>query len=630
MWRRILSGSSRIVLGVALLGGLLGCYPQTPGPNLTAVQGWSAQYRNAWYNGDQGSRLMPLPWMMALEQPIATPPAGGATPGPFMDDAYLAQFRILPPEPGAVVHLPVGFAVDRGDDSSFVETNLRWYAGQNTGGDWIGLNCAACHTAQMSYQGHAIRVDGAPSLFDFQSFVDALDQALAQTRDSAAPRADSARWDRFAKKILGTNDNPDNRTRLLASLNRLLDWETRTAALNKTDLRYGPGRVDAVGHIFNRILLFGGAPQPVPNAPDAPVSYPHLWNITKESHLQWDGIAQNAKISLNPFYPGRTLDYGALGRNAGEVLGVFGDLVIKPPATALDISGFKSSVDLVNLNRMELQLADLKSPVWPADVFGKPGDIGLADASGHTLSPEQVLAAGATLFQTNCSQCHTPHTNPSQYETMVPFSQMGEENRTDEWMACNTWDDKGFSGKLTGVKADYVTGTPLTANEPVATLLATSVKGALIGKKGQLIETSVQTFLGITPPPTVAVPHAHGLVSAKDLRLARCLATSDPLMAYKARPLEGIWATAPYLHNGAVPTLYDLLSPPEKRPVTFMVGTRTFDPKNVGYDTGASTDGNTFMFDTRIAGNSNKGHVYGATRITDAERRELLEYLKTL
>jgi hypothetical protein len=106
--------------------------------------------------------------------------------------------------------------------------------------------------------------------------------------------------------------------------------------------------------------------------------------------------------------------------------------------------------------------------------------------------------------------------------------------------------------------------------------------------------------------------------------------SSDPLMAYKARPLEGIWATAPYLHNGSVPTLYDLLLPPAQRPAKFAVGTRNFDPKKVGYDTTPGAPGNSFTFDTTLTGNSNKGHVYGVGALSDTQRLELLEYLKSL
>jgi hypothetical protein len=551
----------------------------------------------------------------------------------FLDNTYLATFRILPPDPTSKAGLPIGFAVDQSDDSQFEKTKLRWYGGQSSGEQWIGLNCAACHTTEIDYQGKSLRVDGAPSLFDFQGFGEAIDDALTQTRDSAAPgAADSARWDRFAKHVLAAKDSPANRTLLLQALNQLLDLEQQTAALNKTDLRYGYGRVDAVGHIFNRILIFGGAPQPMPNAADAPVSYPHLWNITKESKLQWDGIAANAKIDahLNPFAPNTPFDYGAMGRNAGEVLGVFGEVVIKPPTSPLE--GFASSVNMVNLNRMEVELTQLTPPVWPAAMFGQPGAIDVTDASGQKLSPDQVVAAGAALFQKlQCNLCHLPTNAVSPTETMHTFADMGSPNLTDEWMACNAWASTGQSGRLTGIKVDYVTGAPLTASEPVRMLLETSVKGTMVGKKAEIAQTALQSFFGITPPPVVIVPHAHVFLAAKQTQLNTCMKNaSDPLMAYKARPLDGIWATGPFLHNGSVPTLYDLLLPPAQRPKTFLVGTRVYDPQHVGYATDAASSGNSLTFDTSLAGNSNKGHDYGVGALTEPQRLELLEYLKTL
>ena len=56
-------------------------------------------------------------------------------------------------------------------------------------------------------------------------------------------------------------------------------------------------------------------------------------------------------------------------------------------------------------------------------------------------------------------------------------------------------------------------------------------------------------------------------------------------LVYKARPLNGIWATAPYMHNGSIPNLWELLKKPEDRLTSFWVGSREFDPARVGYKT---------------------------------------------
>ncbi|MGV8664593.1 c-type cytochrome, partial [Pseudomonas aeruginosa] len=73
-------------------------------------------------------------------------------------------------------------------------------------------------------------------------------------------------------------------------------------------------------------------------------------------------------------------------------------------------------------------------------------------------------------------------------------------------------------------------------------------------------------------------------------RLSQCLAITSHLMAYKSRPLNGIWGSPPYLHNGSVASLYDLLLPSDMWPRTFYPGSVEFDPVNVGYITYAGRD----------------------------------------
>jgi cytochrome c5 len=126
------------------------------------------------------------------------------------------------------------------------------------------------------------------------------------------------------------------------------------------------------------------------------------------------------------------------------------------------------------------------------------------------------------------------------------------------------------------------------------------------------------------------------------------------IAGYKPRPLEGVWATAPFLHNGSVPTLYQMLLPPAKRDTKFFVGRREFDPVHVGFVTKPDADGDEdgFWLDTSIAGNHNTGHAFAADaatwakhlanpaanplpsgvigpEFTDDERFAIIEYLKT-
>ncbi|HWC00209.1 MAG TPA: hypothetical protein VG672_26055 [Bryobacteraceae bacterium] len=99
---------------------------------------------------------------------------------------------------------------------------------------------------------------------------------------------------------------------------------------------------------------------------------------------------------------------------------------------------------------------------------------------------------------------------------------------------------------------------------------------------------------------------------------------------YSDMPIDGIWARAPYLHNGSVPNLWALLQPPENRPVIFYIGYDVYDPKNVGFVTdGPEARQAGFRLDTGVPGNGNQGHLYG-TALPEKEKWDLIEYLKTL
>ena len=115
----------------------------------------------------------------------------------------------------------------------------------------------------------------------------------------------------------------------------------------------------------------------------------------------------------------------------------------------------------------------------------------------------------------------------------------------------------------------------------------------------------------------------------------------EEMIGYQAPPLDGIWATAPYLHNGSVPTLATLLKSSD-RPARFYRPPSTdfvhYDQENVGwtFEIPANSSGLTApadksrsLFDSSRFGLGNGGHTFG-DRLTDDDRRNLLEYLKTL
>lgn len=593
----------RPMMLLAAFGAVCGCFayaqPQGPAAPPLTPQGWTLQQQRDWYYKTQGSRLLPLAWFQALEQASNTEP--------FLTPGFVQSFGLLP-DAGGVEGLPVGFAVDQSDDRELSFSKLRWFSGQRPTEKWAGMTCSACHTAELNVDGNRVRVDGGPSLFDFQSFIEALDAALTATLN------DRGKFDRFAAKVLaGRNDAP-NRGMLKAELAKLIAWEKRVDQFNETPLRYGHGRVDAFGHIFNKIALFAGAPQPIPNPSDAPVSYPFLWDIYRHDRLQWNGIVESKRISLPG--PGKYIDFGALGRNTGEVLGVFGDVTVRRANPLPPFGGYPSSINIRNLDELETQLRSLRPPKWPG-----------------TLDPV-LVAQGQTVFrQQNCQSCHQSHSGTAPYTVVMLPLRPGKPENTDPWMACNAISYMSPTIKLQGTPKAYIGLTNRYGPQaPLAEMLETTVKGALVGQKRQIIEQAGRIILG---DGRTAKPVREEAPDIRDARLKKCFEANSKFMAYKARPLDGIWATAPYLHNGSVPTLEALLDP-AKRPSQFRVGTRVYDTRAVGYRTDAGAPGNVFTFIGRdnqnnpIPGNGNQGHDYGTSALSPEQRAALIAYLKSL
>jgi len=536
-------------------------------------QNWSPGQSVQFYFTSQGSQILPYDWFLALEQPDSQ--------GLFRDNQNILKYRYLPQNPGPMNPdgLPVGFV-----------------AGKGVGRSWLGMTCAACHTAEIRYGTRAYRVDGAPTGGDVQALVTDLTRALLQTWN------DPAKFGRFAVRVMGTNNTAANQAELKAQLGRVINarvgYNLRnfpgydlTQSVPSAPTRYT--RLDAVGAIVNEVYYHATlsaeliSPTAGAKTADAPVSYPFLWDTPQHNVVQWLGIAKNG----GPF------DILTLARNVGEVLGVFANFAIPEDPTLFHL-GYSSSVKLAELVELENLLKTLWSPQWP-------GDFPKIDQS--------AAAKGAQLYQTNCVSCHAliDRTDPNRKITAVM-----NDSGTDPTAAVNFFARTGPSGKLSGVNANFV---PFTAKiPPVAsadTMLSNVVIGVILG--------------GYKPAPPDELLH----LSFRAAPSSALLVPAVPAVAnYKARPLDGIWATAPFLHNGSVPNLDALLRPAAQRPTSFSIGVRTFDPVRVGYLTDVpgfprfnvkNPDG------TPITGNSNAGHEFGAT-LSETERSQLLEYLKTL
>ncbi len=434
------------VAALALVVGTGGCALKT---TCVGYQCWSPQQQTAWYAASQGSRLIPWDWAMALERP--------GEPGKFFDGEWLAaKYRLIPRGPGL---MPVGLAKDVQDDTNLTVTSLHWAPGQPNNAPWLGFNCAACHTAEIHYKGAVQRIDGGPGLTDFQSLTEAVQAALVETRKVPA------KWDAFAHAVLAGKDSPAARTQLGGEVDKLIAWNAKIEAANATPLRPGFARVDAFGHIYNKTALLAGPTPPAPNPADAPVSYPFLWNTSQANKVQWNGIAQNIKIKIGP----NAVDGGALARNAGEVIGVYGDVRVEKDR---GLGGYPSSVAVGSLIDFEGVLAQLKPPTWPT-AFG---------ALDHAKA-----ARGEQLFQARCGGiCHAtvkPGDLTTPFITNVfTFTGKGfkgdDPQKTDPGMACNAFTYSARTGNMEGLPPGYLqvvagTDAPMQENAKVAAMLKT-------------------------------------------------------------------------------------------------------------------------------------------------------------
>ncbi len=296
--------------------------------------------------------------------------------------------------------------------------------------------------------------------------------------------------------------------------------------------------------------------------------------------------------------PNTLFDIGNLARNVGEVLGVFGYIDIPPTAPAV---GYASTVQFSNLREIEAKLKRLKSPLWPKEI-------------PRSTNPE-TLAKGEEHFNRLCASCHSFSQGDRDDDDREIVASMHDVG-TDKYMAENFRLRRFKTGRLedSPINFHHLSGT-FEDEAAGETVLVHEIIGAIAG------------FWKGDPDQ---------LEKLRTRKLTRKSLETDN--KYKGRPLNGIWATAPYLHNGSVPTLRDLLKPQKDRPKVFWVGSHRFNPKDVGFECQESSGG--FKVDTTLTGNSNHGHEYGTGLSEDdggdgetlepSEVDELLEYLKSL
>ena len=693
-------------------------------------QGWDAADSLWFYNTTQGSALLPYDFFLVLEQPGLKKvecERNREKAAWFLCDKNIDRFRYLPQKATFFNRdaLPVGFVKETYQGKDYVgftcaachtaQINFRNPGEKTTralridGGpamaDMVGLLTELTRSMKLT-QGLPSRKNSG-----LDRFVERV-LALNNDYDTADEVIEDLKKWTNARALYNTVNEPNYFTE-----------DPDTKIKTRQDLKYGHARLDAFGRIYNRVIQHAinkeqvktelslvtndvgdrlltddqidkvvegvgksgdiilrddefwkiisnlqskepGFPglkfrqmllvrKKIFNPPNAPVSYPFLWDITHSDYVQWNGLASNAAL-------------GPLGRNAGEVMGVFAILDWQEDKRWLTrltgfslsawLSGqdkkkkqiyFKSSIDLFNLQRLESHLGNLESPKWPFcwddgnEAYYLPVEPAKESVDQRDCNPgdkrfdEFSKARGELIYAKRCQGCHDVIKRDAWDRLMVSnMTRIGKAG-TDRAMARNSVKYTGKSGNFKDTYQAVGVGKVVVREDaPVAQILTAAVTG-VVGtsdadkwwprRSVEWVYALVMTYFDNQIKASVKVGNYDPDTTAEPYK---------SLLSYRARSLNGIWATAPYLHNGSVPSLYHLLLPvkpnpekcPEARPKSFMVGAREFDPKNVGFKS-KGYDG--FEFDTSIPGNRNTGHEYGAC-MTDKKRWDLIEYLRSL
>lgn len=625
--------------------------PNLPEANLTPIadwdgqQNWSAELTEAFHFKTQGSRTLNIPasWFMALEQPSGSVVAFLLSSGhKFSAPDYLSRFGFIPQETSR--HNPLGLPI------GFATTPYQNVIGIENAQTAIGFTCAACHTGQLIHNDKRYLIQGGPAQVDLGQLTLAIEAALGQTALSSNLPVLNGKFLRFAKSVLGTEYTEEGIANLKTDLANVINELKKEP--NGIDVVEGFARLDALNRIGNQVFaLDTGRFENYVNI-SAPVNFPHIWTASWFDWVQYDGSIMQPLI-----------------RNAGEAMGT---AALTNYTAPINEGRFSNAVPMMNLHWIESTLAGpeqpakvkaftgLRAPAWP-DAFGE--------------IDKSLAEKGSELYNKHCKACHLP--------ALTPAVARGEAPEHEFWnhFAPVTWQDGNTTKTTTEsllnleiVHQDYV-GTDPGQSNVLADRTINTAASNIDGTHALGINTEVcvrQTSLlnpkesrleqaAISDNPFLPYPYALGAVvqlgidqwfekqrASEAERLAIASDRPNCLQAgqgYKARPLNGVWATAPFLHNGSVPSLRHLLANPGDRPDKFLLGDPSFDTENVGIKlhpvpetrNNYTTEG-LFILKTDIAGNSNRGHEFTDDRkpgrigpaLSEEEVSALVEFLKTI
>ena len=561
--------------------------PDTGGSGPPA--GLSEREREGFYHLAQGNEHL---WLAVLRALPSRDSLQGRVAGfqSFLDEAE--RFGLLA-DPDSPEGLPVGVALVPATERHPVAR--------------VGLNCAACHVGEFHYRGARVRVDGAPSLLNMDDFNREAAEVLSgtlmdrtqllaflerlavylpeQTRGGVPLRLGEVSDERLQEAYPDTDLTPDGNSSAREKLVAEVEWYCRSqepSPCAPPRLQADPVVLREFDAQLNQYFREQSRKQ-VRTVPDAiRVLRGHLVYFMRLGTLKFAGPAGPGRVDA--FGVARGVLFGPKAAGVLDAPVSFPCLWEFQTSPWLHWDGNTNSIMERNIGQALGMGAVVDRRTYESSVL--PRNLAEMERLSSKLVsprwPEDVFGAldaerierGRALFAQNCQDCHD---KPG----VIPLEVVGTDGNRARSFASMVGDLE-FPAALQD--------------------LLSRVKQRAYAREAM----SQEEMRSLEP----------GIVYWR------------APMGYVSRPLAGIWASPPYLHNGSVPTLWDLLQPVAKRPARFPLGQHEYDPEKVGYVTEVSGTPR-FIFDVSMAGSGNGGHEYG-TGLSDEEKRDLLEYLKSL
>jgi hypothetical protein len=565
--------------------------------------------RDTWYHLSQGTEFFPLHFLRALND--------DDTGKPFMED--LERFGFIAADKGLKnpYGLPVGMTADTTRDLRFSDVVM------------VGINCAACHTAALELGGQPVlRADGGTNQFDGDGFRGALMNSARKTI------GDPAMLVAFVSRLLQQSVQ-DGFDMAGAKGGLLTDQLAKNLAAKVAKVFDAvDGAEKAFAEKLQELISQELKEEPLDLSEGLMTRRddPNLGEATAKIHASIKSALAKGQAQLNPE---TLLEAGPL---AHEVITSLRLLRARLKALeALDhstktqpgfgrVDAFGGARNTLFPNNREPLDAPVRYPfIWTIK------QLKWYHWDGNTNSilernTAEALGVGAVL-------------NLKTYDSTIRFDNLDVLEKLAKQLTPPIWpkefgninDEKAAAGAKhfekycakchAGPKADGSVIIPLNVIQTDERRIKNVRKP--VG--------DVAFFDAQTPILKKTIRQA-GLQSDGAENIWRPSKELDPKLAegYPNRPLPAVWASPPYLHNGSVPSLYQLLLPAEERVKTFPVGHREYDPKHLGYT--LEPVRTLFLFDTSKTGNSNSGHSgpqYGTDQLNEENRWELIEYLKT-